>query len=71
MNNARTTGSTDDIWWLTWSPEEGEDVKYTLVPWMDMSDGELVTFQHGFNICLKERLDSPGALPVSEFTKLC
>ncbi|KAI0251526.1 hypothetical protein BJV78DRAFT_425567 [Lactifluus subvellereus] len=64
--NARTTGSADDIWWLTWSPEEGEDVKYTLVPWVDMSYGELPAFQDGFNMCLKGRLDSPDALPLSE-----
>jgi hypothetical protein len=70
MANARSTGSADDIWSLTWSPEEGEDVKYTLVPWVDMSNGELAAFQHGLNACLKKRLDSPGAIPVGEIHKL-
>jgi len=56
----------DDIWWLTWSPEFGEDVKYVLVRWLDMSDDELAEFQHGFSASLKKRLDSPGAIPLSE-----
>lgn len=56
----------DDSWWLTWSPEEGEDVRYTLAPWSEMSYGELAVFQHEFSTSLKERLDSPGAIPVSD-----
>jgi hypothetical protein len=51
---------------LTWSPEEGEDVKYTLVQWVEMSPSELAVFQHGFNECLNRRLESPDATPVSE-----
>jgi hypothetical protein len=31
-----------------------------------MSYGDLDAFQDGFNECLKKRLDSPGAKPVSE-----
>ena len=49
-----------------WNPEGSEGVKFTLVGWLDMSYGELDAFQHGFNVCLKKRLDSPGAMPVSE-----
>ena len=49
-----------------WNPEGSEGVKFALVRWLDMSYGELDRFQHGFNVCLKKRLDSPGAKPVSE-----
>jgi len=56
----------DNTWWLTWSPAVGEDVKYTHVRWIDMSEGDLVEFQHGFSASLKKRLDSPGAVPLSE-----
>jgi hypothetical protein len=31
-----------------------------------MSYGELAVFQHEFSTSLKERLDSPGAIPLSE-----
>ena len=55
----------DDEWWVTWSPEEGEDVRYTYMPWSEMSYGELDVFQLGFSASLKERLDSAGAIPVS------
>jgi hypothetical protein len=66
VTNERTIGiSVDGSWWLTWSPEEGEDVRYTLAPWSEMSYGELAVFQHEFSTSLKERLDSPGAIPVS------
>jgi len=50
-----------------WNPEGSEGVKFTLVQWLDMSYGQLDAFQHGFNVCLKKRLDSPGAMPVSEW----
>jgi hypothetical protein len=55
----------DDTWWVTWSPEGGDDVKYTHVWWSEMSYGELDVFQQGFSASLSERLDSPGAIPVS------
>ena len=42
----------------------GEEVKYTHVPWLDMSHRDLEVFQHGFSTSLKKRLDSPGAIPV-------
>ena len=53
-------GSEDDTWWVTWSPDEGEDVKYTHVRWSEMSSRELDVFQHGFSTSLKERLDNQG-----------
>jgi len=56
----------DDTWWLTWSSEFGEDVKYVLVRWLDMSDDELAEFQQGFSTCLKKRLDGPGEIPLRE-----
>lgn len=59
-------GSGDDTWSVMWNPEGIEGVKFTLVQWLDMSYGELDAFQHGFNVCLKKRLDSPGAIPLSE-----
>jgi hypothetical protein len=31
-----------------------------------MNYGELAVFQHEFSTSLKERLDSPGAIPVSD-----
>lgn len=43
----------------------GDEVKYTHVPWLDMSHSELEVFQYGFSESLKKRLDSPGAIPVS------
>jgi hypothetical protein len=43
----------------------GDEVKYTHVPWIDMNRRELEKFQYGFSASLKERLDSPGAIPVS------
>ena len=49
-----------------WTPEGSEVVKFTLVRWLDMSYADLDAFQHGFNSCLKKRLDSPSATPVSE-----
>jgi hypothetical protein len=58
----------DDTWWMTWSPEEGEDVRYTYVGWSEMSYEELDVFQQGFIASLNERLDSPGAIPVSGCT---
>jgi len=60
----------DDTWWLTWSPEEGEDVKYSLVRWSEMTYGELDVFQREFGATLTERLDSPGAIPVSGCTAI-
>ncbi|KAH8990935.1 hypothetical protein EDB86DRAFT_2831045 [Lactarius hatsudake] len=57
--------SGDNTWTVMWSPEGSEGVKFTLVRWLDMSHGQLDTFQHGFNACLKKRLDSPGAMPLS------
>lgn len=48
-----------------WNPEGSEGVNFTLVRWLDMGYGELDAFQHGFNVRLKERLDTPGAIPVS------
>jgi len=53
-------------WWLTWSPEVGDEVKYTHVPWLDMSYSELEVFQYGFSESLKKRLDSPGAIPLTK-----
>jgi hypothetical protein len=70
-NKKNKLGSEDDdTWWVTWSPEEGEDVKYTHARWSEMSYGELDTFQHGFSASLKERLDSSGAVPVSGCTQM-
>jgi hypothetical protein len=54
-----------DTWSIMWNPEGSEGVEFTLVGWLDMSYGELDAFQHGFNVCLKKRLDNPGAMPVS------
>ena len=39
---------------MTWSPEEGEDVKYNHVRWSWMSYEELDVFHHGFSASLKE-----------------
>ena len=61
----RGTGD-DDTWSIVWNPEGSEAVNFTLVRWLDMNYGDLDAFQHGFNECLKKRLDSPGAKPVSE-----
>jgi hypothetical protein len=60
-----TQGQGNHTWWLTWIPEVGDEVRYGHVPWLDMSRRELEEFQYGFSARLKERLDIPGALPVS------
>jgi len=65
LTNEQLGSEGDETWWVTWSPEEGEDIKYTHVRWSEMSYGELDVFQHRFSASLKERLDSPGAIPVS------
>ena len=49
-----------------WNSEGSEGVKFTLVRWLDMNYVELDAFQQGFNQCLKKRLDSPDAKPVSD-----